>query len=98
MNISNILILNKHIIAWDKILPGHSDCSSAQPDHNWQLGRVQNSHWIRDNIASKMGLTNGKDVISIYVMIFLIKTGLCIKVIFMYNSCLFNYYDKCYVL
>ena len=33
-----------------------------------------------------------------YVMIFLIQTGLCIKVIFMYNSCFFNYYNKCYVL
>ena len=33
----------------------------------------------------------------IYVMIFLLKTGLCIKVIFMHNSCWFNYYDKCYV-
>ena len=27
----------------------------------------------------------------------LLKTGLCIKVIFMHNSCWFDYYDKCYV-
>ena len=35
--------------------------------------------------------------IYVYVMIFLLKTGLCIKVIFMHNSCWFDYYDKCYV-
>ena len=27
-------------------------------------------------------------------MIFLIKTGLCIKVIFMHNSCWFNHFKK----
>ena len=33
----------------------------------------------------------------IYVMIFLLKRRLSIKMTIIHNSCLFDYYDKCYL-
>ena len=48
-------------------------------------------------ISSDRSSYSDDGLLYIYVMIFLPKPGLCIKVTFMHNSCWFNYYDKCYL-
>ena len=68
--------------------------TEANIDPRSVCGEVADSTMLATFATNRLGLAEQR---SSYVMIFLLKTGLCIKVIFMHNSCWFNYYDKCYV-